>query len=80
MRLAFLLVASLTLSACAVSTPQSTPPTRPPLDSKLSALCPPIAKPDAGDYDLWQVWSMELLEQYGICAARHAKTVQAWPK
>jgi hypothetical protein len=28
----------------------------------------------------WQAYSIELLRQYAECAARHAKTVQAWPK
>jgi len=37
-------------------------------------------KPDAPDYDVWQLWAIDLLRQYADCAARHAKTVQAWPK
>lgn len=69
------------LTACATSTPLSTPPTRPPpLDSALAAPCPEVPKPESPDYDVWQVWAMNLVRQYADCAARHAKTVQAWPK
>jgi hypothetical protein len=46
----------------------------------LAAPCPAVERPGADDYDAWQVWSIELLSQYATCAARHAKTVQAWPK
>lgn len=70
----------LTLTACAHSTPPLTPPIRPSLDSALAAPCPAVAKPDAPDYDVWQLWMIDLLHQYADCAARHAKTVQAWPK
>lgn len=81
MRLAYLLIAALTLSGCATSTLPSTPPTRPPpLDSALAAPCPAVPKPESPDYDVWQAWALDLLRQYAECAARHAKTVQAWPK
>lgn len=80
MRSLYLLIAALILSGCATSTPQSTPPTRSSLDSALAAPCPAIERPTADDYDAWQAWSIELLRQYAECAARHAKTVQAWPK
>jgi len=33
----------------------------------------------ADDYDAWQAWAIKLLGQYATYAARHAKTVQAWP-
>jgi len=46
----------------------------------LAAPCPAVERPGADDYDAWQVWAIELLRQYAECAARHAKTVQAWPK
>ena len=75
-----LLIASLLLTACATSTPQSTPPTKASLDSELAALCPPIERPAAPDYDDWQEWGNELIAQYAVCAIRHAKTIQAWPK
>jgi hypothetical protein len=29
---------------------------------------------------VWQAWALGLLRQYAECAARHVKTVQAWPK
>jgi len=29
---------------------------------------------------VWQAWAINLLRQYAECAARHAKTVQAWPR
>ena len=80
MRAHFLLIAALTLCGCATSIPPSTPPIRPSLDSALAAPCPEVAKPDAPDYDVWQAWAIQLLHQYADCAARHAKTVQAWPK
>jgi len=38
-----------------------------------------VERPGADDYDAWQAWAIELLRQYAECAARHAKTVQAWP-
>jgi len=46
----------------------------------LAAPCPAVERPAADDYDAWQAWAIELLSQYATCAARHAKTVQAWPK
>ena len=79
MRNRCLLIAALTLTACATSTPQSTPPTKASLDSALAAPCPSVARPAAADYDVWQAWAIDLLRQYAECAARHAKTVQAWP-
>ena len=80
MRNLYLLVACLMLTACATSTLQSKPPTKASLDSALAAPCPAVERPGANDYDAWQIWSIELLHQYATCAARHAKTVQAWPK
>jgi hypothetical protein len=38
-----------------------------------------VERPGADDYDAWQAWAIELLRRYAECAARHAKTVQAWP-
>jgi len=38
-----------------------------------------VERPAAADYDVWQAWAIELLRQYAECAARHTKTVQAWP-
>ena len=80
MRRNFLPIAALTLSACATSTPQSMPPTKASLDSALAAPCPRVERPTADDFDAWQAWAIELLQQYAECAARHAKAVQAWPK
>ena len=76
----FRLAALLMLSACATSMPPLAPPTKPSLDSALAAPCPKVGRPDAADYDAWQAWAVNLLGQYADCAARHAKTVQAWPK
>lgn len=56
------------------------PQTRPLLDTELAKPCDAVQKPDAADYDAWQVWINGLLKQYGECAARHMKTVDAWPK
>jgi hypothetical protein len=75
----FLMAVCLTLSACVTSTPQSKPPTKAFLDSALAAPCPMVERPGADDYDAWQAWAIELLRRYAECAARHAKTVQAWP-
>ena len=80
MRNLCLLIAALMLSGFATSTPQSTPPTKASLDSALAAPCPPVERPAAADFDAWQEWAIGLLRQYAECAARHAKTVQAWPK
>jgi hypothetical protein len=80
MRNLCLLVACLTLTACTTSTPQLKPPTKASLDSALAAPCPAVEHPGADEYDAWQAWVIELLHQYATCAARHAKTVQAWPK
>ena len=79
MRNLCLLAACLMLTACATSMPQSKPPTKASLDSALAAPCPEVARPAAADFDAWQEWAIGLLRQYAECAARHAKTVQAWP-
>lgn len=34
----------------------------------------------ATEFATIQAWAIELLSQYATCAARHAKTVHAWPK
>jgi hypothetical protein len=60
--------------------PPSTPPTRPPLDSALAKACPALPKPEAADYDAWQDYTATVIGLYADCAARHRKTVQAWPK
>ena len=78
MRSLFPLIAALILSGCATLTPQSTPPIKSSLDSALAAPCPAVERPAADDYDAWQAWAIDLLRQYAECAARHAKTVQAW--
>jgi hypothetical protein len=39
-----------------------------------------VERPSTADYDAWQEWAIGLLQQYAACAARHVKTVQAWPK
>jgi hypothetical protein len=46
----------------------------------LAAPFPAIDRPGADNYNAWQAWGIELLSQYATCAARHAKTAQAWPK
>ena len=64
---------------CSLSA-QSKPPAKASLDSALAAPCPAVERPPADDYDAWQAWAIELLRQYAEGAARHAKTVKAWPK
>lgn len=52
----------------------------PPLDSALAAPCVVPDAPAAPDYDAWQDWVMgPVLGALGDCAARHRKTVEAWP-
>jgi hypothetical protein len=80
MRLNFLLAAVLMISGCGTSKPLLMPQTRPLLDTELAKPCKVISKPDLADYDVWQSWALDLLEAYGQCAARHMKTVDAWPK
>ena len=82
MRNLCLLAVALTLTACGTSPTQYVPRTVPPLDSQLAAPCLAIPDPpqDPDDYDAWQLWVQDqLLVAYGICAARHRVTVEAWP-
>jgi len=51
----------------------------PPLDSALAAPCVVPDAPPAADYDVWQDWMVTVLAALGDCAARHRKTVDAWP-
>lgn len=61
--------------------PQSTPVTpRPQPDTKLAEACRAINKPDAADYDIWLPWALDLIEEYDVRAAKHAKTVHAWQR
>jgi len=40
-----------------------------------------LTEPPPASYDLWQDWMQsEVLKKYGLCAARHAATVAAWPQ
>jgi len=36
--------------------------------------------PATADYDVWQDWMVTVLASLGDCAARHRKTVEAWPR
>lgn len=52
----------------------------PPLDSALATPCRIPDAPAAPDYDAWQERVMrEVLGALGECAAKHRKTVEAWP-
>ena len=76
----FLPIACLMLSGCAGS-PRPLPRPMPPLESNLAEPCPRIPDPPAGSYDAWQDWMQgQVLQAYGLCAARHAAIVAAWPK
>jgi hypothetical protein len=46
---------------------------------RVGRTCPTVERPGTDDYDTWQAWAIDLFGQYDTCAARHAKTVQAWP-
>jgi hypothetical protein len=40
-----------------------------------------LTEAPAASYDLWQDWVQnDVLGKYGLCAARHAATVAAWPR
>jgi hypothetical protein len=52
----------------------------PPLDSALAAPCEIPVAPEALDFDVWQVWMVDVLQKFGECGARHRATVAAWPK
>ena len=74
-----LMTAVLLLSGCAALNPPLMQRTVPPLDSQLAQLCPPLPEPPRGDYDAWQAWMQDqVLVAYGICAARHRETVEAY--
>jgi hypothetical protein len=32
------------------------------------------------DFDVWQLWMIDVLEKFGECGARHKAIVDAWPK
>jgi hypothetical protein len=70
----------LTLYGCAHSKPPLPRPI-PPLDQSLAQPCPSIPDPGAPSYDAWQEWIQGVvLPSYADCAARHAATVNAWPR
>lgn len=50
------------------------------LDIAWAALCTPVVRYDAADYEDRQAWAIELEAKYANCAARHRKTVEASPK
>lgn len=52
----------------------------PPLDSELAKPCKVPAAPDVLDFDVWQEWSFDLLQELAECGARHRETVASWPK
>lgn len=69
------------LTACATPSPPPMQPSPvPPLDSKLAEPCPALVAPDTLDFDAWQAWMVDVLQQYSECAIRHRATVAAWPK
>lgn len=71
------------MTGCAPSQTQYVPRAVPPLDSGLAAQCPDISDPPQApaSYDDWQVWVQDIvLVAYGVCAARHRATIEAWPK
>ena len=75
-----LLAASLMTGGCARLSRPSPPPI-PPLSPSLARPCPMLTEPPPASYDLWQDWMQsEVLKKYGLCAARHAATVAAWPQ
>lgn len=82
MRSLCLLTAGLMSAGCACSpTPSTLPSKPPPLDSTLAVSCEVPDVPVAADYDAWQAWVMgPVLGALGDCAARHRKTVGAWPR
>jgi len=81
MRSLCLLTVALMIFGCASSpTPLVLPSKPPPLDSALAAPCVVPDAPALADYDVWLAWvAGPVLGALGDCAARHRKTVQAWP-
>src|SRR3569623_947380 len=77
-----LLTAALMLSGCASSPAPLVPSTKPLLDSALAADCKPLGQPDKpDDYDAWLTWMVDVvLPNYGDCAIRHRRTIEAWPQ
>lgn len=75
-----LLIACLMPGGCAPSV-KPLPLRTPPLAPSLAQPCPALTEPPVGSYDLWQDWMQnEVLRKYGLCAARHAAIVTAWPR
>lgn len=83
MRILCLLAVALILTGCGASPTLYVPRVVPPLDSGLAAPCEEISDPPQNprDYDEWQIWIQDVvLVAYGVCAARHRATVEAWPE
>lgn len=81
MRSLCLLIVALMISGCASCPTPSTLPSEPlPLDSALAADCVVPDAPTVASYDVWQEWITVVLASLGDCAARHRKTVEAWPR
>lgn len=74
---AILIATCLSLVASCAIVP-STPPTPAPIPADLRQLCPPIAKSTGpmSEGDLYQA-DHELIQQYGECALRHKKLIDA---
>ena len=76
----FLPIACLMLCGCD-GLPRPLPRPMPPLEADLAQPCPQLPDPPGGSYDVWQDWMQSVvLKAYGLCAARHAAAVAAWPK
>lgn len=71
-----LLTACLTLTGCSTSTP---PSVRPELPANLTQPCPDPAELVTDSWDALAIAYVELVTDYGECAARHRAVVKAWP-
>jgi hypothetical protein len=75
------MIVVLMLTGCPASLKPPPLQTRPLLDSALAQDCKPINVPNTMNIDEILTWiKFELFRDYGECAIRHKKTVEAWPK
>ncbi|QDH50432.1 hypothetical protein [Caulobacter phage RLK] len=69
---------ALCLLPCAACLPKRLPTPTPALQANLKALCPPLPQPESLDPARLE-WELKVVAQYGDCAERHRRTVEAWP-
>lgn len=74
-RLAIVLAAVMTLSACtSLKRPESVPIR--PQPAEYSTPCPPLPEPKGDSCDAAALQLKAVYDQYGSCAARHIKLIE----